>query len=133
MREASGDALGQIAEGLYLQHSPVATGDPSSNPVLRAAVETVAEQKKEAQQAGAYALLQARSPEILAYTSPQHSKGLHLTTQYSEGLRLITLTSTACDMPFTTLVMRLKYIGMVHLACCTWHAAFGMLRLACCA
>ena len=86
VREAAGDALGQISEGLYLHHSPVATGDPSINPVLRAAIETIAEQKKEAQQAGAYALLQACNPETLAYTSPQYSLGLHL----------IALTSTTC-------------------------------------
>lgn len=56
VRETAGDALGQIAQGLHFQHSPLATGDPSTNPVLKAALESALEQKKEVQQAGAYAL-----------------------------------------------------------------------------
>lgn len=59
MRETAGDALGQIAESLYVNHSPMATGDPSTNLVLRVALESVLEQKKEVQQAGAYALSKA--------------------------------------------------------------------------
>ena len=58
VRETAGDALGQMAQGLHFHHSPMATGDPSTNPVLKAALEGVLEQKKEVQQAGAFALSQ---------------------------------------------------------------------------
>ncbi len=56
VREAAGDALGQIAEHLYGQHSVYSAGDIASNFVLRAAHDTMLEHKKEVQQAGAYAL-----------------------------------------------------------------------------
>ncbi len=56
VREAAGDALGQIAEHLYVQHSAYSAGEIMSNPVLRAAHDTMLEHKKEVQQAGAYAL-----------------------------------------------------------------------------
>ncbi len=56
VREAAGDALGQVAEHLYVQHSVYSAGDIMSNSVLRAAHDTMLEHKKEVQQAGAYAL-----------------------------------------------------------------------------
>lgn len=56
VREAAGDALGHIAEGLQQQHSPLTAGDPTCNIVLRAILDAVQAQKKEAQQAAAYAL-----------------------------------------------------------------------------
>lgn len=56
VREAAGDALGQIAQHLYVQHSIHSAGDIMSNSVLRAAHDTMLEHKKEVQQAGAYAL-----------------------------------------------------------------------------
>ncbi|DBA81597.1 TPA: hypothetical protein ACH3X1_007364 [Trebouxia sp. C0004] len=65
VREAAGDALGQIAEHSYGQHSVYSTGDIMSNSVLRAAHDTMLEHKKEVQQAGAYAL-----SKVVCHTQP---------------------------------------------------------------
>lgn len=59
VRETAADALGQIAEHLYKQHNLLLPGETASNPVLRAAFDTMLEHKKEMQQAGAHALSQA--------------------------------------------------------------------------
>ncbi|DBB10596.1 TPA: hypothetical protein ACH3X3_007109 [Trebouxia sp. C0006] len=65
VREAAGDALGQVAEHLYVQHSVYSAGDIMSNSVLRAAHDTMLEHKKEVQQAGAYAL-----SKVVCHTQP---------------------------------------------------------------
>ncbi|KAL0026027.1 hypothetical protein WJX79_002284 [Trebouxia sp. C0005] len=65
VREAAGDALGQIAQHLYVQHSIHSAGDIMSNSVLRAAHDTMLEHKKEVQQAGAYAL-----SKVVCHTQP---------------------------------------------------------------
>ena len=55
VRESAGDALGHIAEHLFCQASVLTVGDSAQNPMLKAAFEVMLEQKKELQQAGAYA------------------------------------------------------------------------------
>ena len=47
VRETSADALGQIAENLYKQQNVLLPGETASNPVLRAAFDTMLEHKKE--------------------------------------------------------------------------------------
>lgn len=59
VRETAADALGQIAEHLYKQQNLLLPGETASNPVLRAAFDTMLEHKREMQQAGAHALSQA--------------------------------------------------------------------------
>ena len=60
VRETAADAIGRIAEHLYKQQNVLLPGESASNPVLKAAFDTMLERKKEMQQAGACALSQVR-------------------------------------------------------------------------
>lgn len=77
VRETAADALGQIAEHLYKQQNVLLPGDTASNPVLRAAFDTMLEHKKEMQQAGAYALSQVQPDPMLACDSSHFHVPLH--------------------------------------------------------
>ena len=72
VRETAADALGQIAEHLSKQQNLLLPGDTASNPVLKAAFDTMLEHKKEMQQAGACTLSQAwrLAPTCLSQTFP---------------------------------------------------------------
>ncbi len=61
MREAIGDAMGALAGAAAAAAPCLAAGDPAVNPLLRVAVEALADQKREVQAAAAHAFAQARA------------------------------------------------------------------------
>jgi len=62
VREAIGDAMGVLAGAAAAAAPCLAAGDPAVNPLLRVAVEALADQKREVQAAAAHAFTQARRP-----------------------------------------------------------------------
>jgi len=66
VREAIGDAMGVLAGAAAAAAPCLAAGDPDVNPLLRVAVEALADQKREVQAAAAHAFAQARRPRARA-------------------------------------------------------------------
>ena len=61
VREAVGRAMGVLASALAAAAPDLAGGDAATNPLLRVAVDALADQKHEVQSAAAHAFAQARS------------------------------------------------------------------------
>lgn len=60
MREAVGDAMGVLACAAATAAPSLAGGEAATNPLLRAALDALGDQKREVQAAAAHAFAQAR-------------------------------------------------------------------------
>lgn len=72
VRDTAADALGRTAEYLYKQQDVLLPGETGSNPVLKAAFDTMLEHKKEMQQAGTSALSQVHCLILCFFLPASH-------------------------------------------------------------
>lgn len=90
VRDTAADALGRIAEHLYRQQDVLLPGETASNPVLKAAFDTMLEHKREMQQAGTSALSQVHCLILCFFLPARHCP-------WSSGVLVLSSTTFTVD------------------------------------
>lgn len=94
VRDTAADALGRIAEHLYKQQDVLLPGETASNPVLKAAFDTMLEHKKEMQHAGTSALSQVHCLILCFLPARPWSSGVLVPVKTSALHTLLTAYTT---------------------------------------